>query len=331
MNEAHPAVQAQPAHCARCATPLEDGDIRCAVCALSSPRRAQALARAVAQVHRCTECGAAVAYVAEVQAPRCGFCRAVMRVETPTDPIEHTEWIASFATPPDQAAAALARWQKTLGFFKPSDLAERSKIDGLWPIWWAAWIVNAHALVSWSADSNAGTGRSAWAPHAGQNVLDFRNLVIAASRGLRHDECARLVPYYDLRSLHREPHGPQGAVMESFEAQRSAARRHVVDAILATATQRLQQGTIPGSRFRKVHATALLQSLETSRVVLPAYVLAYRYRGKLYRVVIHGQDVRCLFGDAPTSILKVLLVVFGVTFGLLLLLTLFLLIATSSK
>lgn len=298
--------------CARCATPLEEGDIRCAVCALAAPARGGGATRAIAQVHRCTACGAAIAYVAEVQAPRCGFCRAVMRVETPLDPIEHTEWIAAFGVTPEQAASMLSGWQKTLGFFKPSDLAQGSSIEGLWPIWWAAWIVNAHALVSWTADSDAGAWRSRWAPQAGQTVLEFQNLLISASRGLRHDECARLAASYDLRSLVKEPRGPTGALMEQFDAQRSAARKVVVDAIHATATHRLQQGYIPGSQFRKVRAVALLQSLKTTRVVLPAYVLAYSYGKKTYRVVVHGQDPRVVIGDAPTSWLKVMLVVLGV-------------------
>src|SRR5439155_1922324 len=91
LMQAQAEFRAEGQQCKRCATPLEDGDIRCAVCALATPDHGRAPTRAVARVLRCTECGAAVAYVAEVQAPRCGFCRAVMRVETPTDPIEHTE------------------------------------------------------------------------------------------------------------------------------------------------------------------------------------------------------------------------------------------------
>jgi hypothetical protein len=42
-------------------------------------------------------------------------------------------------------------------------------------------------------------------------------------------------------------------------------------------------------------------------------VLAYRYRGELYRVVISGQDAGRVCGAAPTSWAKIALLVLGVT------------------
>jgi hypothetical protein len=49
----------------------------------------------------------------------------------------------------------------------------------------------------------------------------------------------------------------------------------------------------------------VLSGLETSHYALPAYVLAYRYKKKLYRVVVHGQDTRCVLGEKPISWAKV--------------------------
>ena len=77
------------------------------------------------------------------------------------------------------------------------------------------------------------------------------------------------------------------AVVEGFEAQRSAARKIVMEGIESTAAHRLTQGIIPGKKFRKVHVSVLLARLETRRVALPAWVLAYSYRGKRYRAVVH--------------------------------------------
>ena len=91
--------------------------------------------------------------------------------------------------------------------------------------------------------------------------------------------------------------------------QRSAARKAIVEAIERTAAARVSAGHIPGSKFRKVKVAVLLRSLVTHRVALPAYVLAYHYRGKLFRAVVNGQDDRCAFGQAPLSWAKILLVV----------------------
>ena len=81
----------------------------------------------------------------------------------------------------------------------------------------------------------------------------------------------------------------------------------------------MERSRIPGRRFRNVHVAVVLSSLDTKRYALPAYVLAYRYRDKLYRVVVHGQDAGCVLGGAPVSVAKVVLVVGAVLLALLVL------------
>jgi hypothetical protein len=300
--------------CARCRGPIEHGDLRCAICGVAAPVAQDAPAQMSVQILRCTECGAAVSFSAEAQAPRCKFCGSVTRLEQPVDPVEQAEWILPFAVTPEQAQGAVRQWLSGLGFFRPSDLAATATVEGLQPIWWAGWMVNANAGVSWAADSNAGTWRSAWAPHSGQVALPFRNLLVSASRGLALGETSRIAPYIQLATAQpvsaapTAQLGPAGATLEQFDTQRSAARRMIVDAITATAAQSLQQGIIPGSTFRNVHIAVLLEALETRRVAVPSYVLAYRYRKALYRAVVHGQDARCVLGKAPYSIAKILLV-----------------------
>ncbi|HTN86786.1 MAG TPA: zinc ribbon domain-containing protein [Sorangium sp.] len=302
--------------CARCQGPLEPGDLRCAVCGLAAPLdRAPAPQRV--QVLRCTECGAAVSYSAEAQAPKCRFCGAVTRLEQPVDPVDQADWLLPFGVTPEQAGQALRQWMATLGFFRPSDLAHAATVEGLRPIWWAGWLVNVDALVSWTADSNAGARLSAWAPHAGQAQLPFRGLLVSASRGLSLEESRELAPSFRLDRMVPAAHraeqqlGPPDAVLEQFDAQRSAARKVLSERIAATAEDALKQGAIPGSTFRNVHVAVLLRALETRRVALPSYVLAYRYKGRSYRAVVHGQDAGRVTGAAPIAWGKVALVIAG--------------------
>jgi len=320
--------------CPRCATPLEAGDLRCAVCGVGAPiaHGAPRPDGAMAEILRCDGCGAALSYAAEVGAPRCGFCGSVMHLERPADPIEQAQWLLPFRMNVEHAQEALRAWMKTLGFFRPSDLAREATVQSLQGMQWAAWIVDATALVSWTADSDAGSGRSAWAPHSGQTPMQFTRLLIPATRGLSHEEAARLTPYYDLASACPvagvEGQQPAASLVERFEVQRSSARQQVVDGLTGEASSRVCAGECPGGKFRKVHVALLLSSMSTARVALPAYVLAYRYGGRLYRAVVHGQDTRCVFGDAPISIAQIFLVVLlGLaTLGLLALLAVALLL-----
>jgi len=295
--------------CTRCETALEDGDLRCAICALPVPAAARASdGKQAAQVLRCGDCGAAVAFSAEAQAPRCGFCGATMAIEQPVDPIEAAQLRLPFSVDRDTAEAALRGWLARRGWFAPKALSSEAVLESLTPLSWAAWLVNAEALVTWAADSDAGANRSAWAPHAGQISLGFRNIVVPASRGLRAAEARLLIPYYELghvvgveRAL---GDGEVVSTIESFDAQRSAARRYVQDAIEATAKVRVEP-QIPGRRYRNVHVACLLERQTTDRIVLPAWVLAYRYRGNPYRAIVHGQRSEVVFGKSPIDWTKV--------------------------
>ena len=94
------------------------------------------------------------------------------------------------------------------------------------------------------------------------------------------------------------------AVIESFDAQRSAARAAIQRGIEATARTRVER-YIPGTRFRNVHVACLLEAQTTRRVALPAWVLAYRYRGAPYRAIVHGQRPEIVFGSSPKDWVKI--------------------------
>ena len=406
--------------CTRCETALEDGDLRCAICALPVPDAARPADGAPrAQILRCGECGAAVGFAPEARAPRCGFCGATMAIEQPVDPVEAARLCLPFAVDRTAAEAALRGWLGTRGWFAPRALAGEAVLESLAPLSWAAWLVSAEARVAWAADSDAGAQRSAWAPHAGEASLAFRDIVVPASRGLRDVEARLLIPYYDLApmvpvdenelgmsgegtlrvdgdragagprdatrggvdgpalpgqsggaagqgprdatrggvdgpalsgqsggaagegprdatrggvngpALPGQSAGPAGAgprdatrggvnaaalplqrgrerplLIERFDAQRSAARRHVHAAIEAAARVRIEP-RIPGRRFRNVRVACLLERQTTERIALPAWILAYRYRGHPYRAIVHGQRAEVVFGRAPIDWSKV--------------------------
>lgn len=297
--------------CSRCESPIEDGDLRCSVCALPVPVAAAAVEKARVQILRCTECGAAIAFDANKQAPACGFCGAVMKVEQPVDPVEHATLRVPFSVDRGLATASLRSWLGKRGWFAPKTLRDEAVFESLKPLCWAAWIVNATAQVSWTADSDAGSHRSAWAPHSGTVGLDFGNIAIPASRGLTASECSMLVPYYELAKVVGVGDAVDGetpAQIESFDAQRSAARLQVARAIEAVAKARVEEH-IPGHRTRNVNVSCLLESQTTDRVALPAWILAYRYRGSPYRAIVHGQRPEVVFGTSPTDWAKVALVV----------------------
>ena len=298
--------------CWRCGCRLEGGDLRCPVCglALEAPRTpGEALEKVQARVVRCGTCGASLEYSAEVKAPRCAFCASVMQVEVMADPLEQAEAFVPFEVEAGAAREALGEFLGRGGFFRPGDLERASSLESLQPLWWPAWAFNGEARVSWAADSDADSGRSDWAPHAGQVELAFSDVVVSASRGLTQAECARLGPHYTLGRAEGAPRGPEEARVELFDVTRSGARARIGEAVEEQARERVTREQVPGRRKRNVHVAVALARLETRRYALPAWVLAYRYRGSLYRVVVHGQDVDVVLGKMPLSVVRVALAV----------------------
>ena len=266
----------------------------------------------LARILRCRECAAAVSYSAQAQAPHCGFCGAVMQVEQPEDPVESAQWLVPFAIDHQTAAGSVRAWLGSRGWFRPRDLSAAAAIDTMRPLHWSAWIFNADATVTWAADSDHDSGRSAWAPHSGSTAFQWRSILIPASRGLKASETERLAPAYALDRAVPVEQAPmlEGGALEAFDVQRSAARQRIADTIERMAVEDLQTSNhIPGRRFRNVHASVLLSGLMTGRYLLPAWVAAYRYRGSVYRTIVHGQDRSVVMGEAPISWSKVALAV----------------------
>jgi hypothetical protein len=300
-----PSVESQ---CQRCRSTLEAEDLRCPVCALPSPGDPRALAeRERARIIRCDNCGATLAYSVEARAPRCAYCASTMHLETQEDPIDQAERFVPFTVGPEQARQALAAFLGKGGFFRPADLSSRAALDSLRPLWWPAWELDAKVEVTWTADTDAGARRSDWAPHSGQTRLALDRLLVSASRGLTQAETTRLAPSYDTAQATSEPQGPPGAQVELFDVTRSGARRQILAAVEAMARKHIAQADLPGRRHRNLRSAVVLTGLDTRHFALPAYVLAYRYGRRLYRVVVHGQDEGCLLGEKPISWAKVVL------------------------
>ena len=206
--------------CERCETPIEAGDLRCSICGQSVPDDSEVREHVEVQILRCTGCGAAVAYDPEHQAPACGFCESVFQVETIEDPMEQSEGFIPFTIDQGEARGALRHWLGGLGWFRPTDLSSEARLEQLKPIWWVGWVFDAEALVSWTADSNAGSGRSAWAPHSGRTGMTFDNILASASRGLTNAEAMAVGPGCNLNSVRDQPEGAENAIIEQFDLQR---------------------------------------------------------------------------------------------------------------
>jgi len=297
--------------CERCESPIEQGDLRCAICGLCVSVEHEARDVLAIEVLRCDECGAVVEYDAEHRAPHCAFCDATMHLERIEDPVEQTELYLPFTVDGTEASRTVKRWLGSLGWFRPADLRSKARVEAVRPLLWVGWAFDAEATVSWTADSNAGAHRSAWAPHAGQVRLRFDDIVVSASRGLTDEEAGFLTPSYTLSSASPDVEPSQETTVEKFDVQRSQARGRIRSAIRGVAARIIENEHVPGSQTRHVKVEPLIRELVTRRYSFPAWVMAYRYEGKVYRAVVSGQDATVILGKAPWSFARIALAIVG--------------------
>ena len=298
--------------CLRCRSAVEPDDLRCAVCAASTPARQSSASGATLTVLRCDGCGAGITYDVNRKAPCCAFCGATVHLEQVVDPLEQAQLALPFGVSADAARGALDGFLRQGGFFRPGDLALAAGISAMQPMWWAAWVFDAEADVAFATDANAGGHRSKWAPYAGVTRMSFQRIAVSASRGLKDHESRQLVPGYDLASAGEvaamTSAAPAETALERFELQRSAARGRVSEAITSIARNDVARH-VPGTARRNTHVSLVLRELVTRRVLFPAWILTYSYRKKPYRVVVHGQQASIVTGERPISIARVVAVV----------------------
>lgn len=285
--------------CVRCHSVLEAGDLRCPVCSLPPPV-VESTRTVTSKVLRCKECHAALRYSEEFARTVCGFCGAALELEVSTDPMEHAEAWVPFSVSKAEAVASLKRWLSKRGFFAPGDLAEASRVDSMHPVAWAAWIVTGSANVTYGTDVQ-GYGRKATFGPATGSFSKQLNLIVPATQGLSLEEVDEL-GVYDVATAQADalPNVPG----EDFGVTRTSARARILEGVRTDAAgeiARLHKG-----RLRKTNVEVMLTGLFTRRLLLPVWVLAYRYRNEKFRVVIHGQRERTVIGKSPISPWRVL-------------------------
>ncbi len=297
-------------HCRRCESDISTDDLRCPICNLTTPASEVAdRPESVVDILRCSGCGAAMTYDVAKRAAACAFCGSVLEVEHPADPLEQAQTLLPFTVDSPIARRAFSTWLGSLGWFRPGDLRTDARLETIQALRWVGWVFDARAEVSWAADTDADTRRSDWAPHAGQVELEYDDVVVPATRGLTPEEVAVLLPSYDLAPVASATDLVDDATVEQFDVPRSTARARLVEAVERLALKRLEGRHLRGRRVRNLKAATVLRGLEARRFALPAWVLAYRYKDRLYRTVLSGQDATCLKGEAPYSAARIAVVV----------------------
>ncbi|MDX2037505.1 MAG: zinc ribbon domain-containing protein [Isosphaeraceae bacterium] len=321
--------------CPHCAAPLDGGARFCPNCGQSiatgvdSPETAQPPAKL--ERFRCKNCSADVVCAPESRTTACPFCAAPYVIETTelATGRREPEFVIGFQVTPEKAEKIYREWIDRRALFRPSNLRLSAEDHGLRGIYLPFWSFTTRARSRWSAmigeywyrtetytarDSN---GRSVvrtrqvreieWWPIQGEHH-DFHGFFpVSASKGLAQ-EISRWIEPFQLAALQRfSPKYLAGWLTEDYSIEQDEARS-ISNAEFRRREAEAVRAMLPGDTHRDIQVETELEELDSDLILLPIYLRAYRYKGKLYRTLINGQTGR-IEGEKPVSAERVVLFV----------------------
>jgi hypothetical protein len=281
--------------CDVCQALLDEEDLFCANCGTEAPNRSptgdEKRPQWTTHQFQCEGCGAAMSYDASAQTLRCPFCGSLGLSETSDGKTLAPQRVVGFQVSRGQAEQILEQWLGT-GFWRPSDLSRSAVIENMAAVYVPYWVFEATCLTFWNADSDrTPPGASGdWVPLHGEHRQRYAGLLVGASATLTPQETTAICPFDLQQAL--------PMARQSLEALEAAACAELV----------------PG-RCRNLKVNVRLEGLHSEPVLLPVWIMAYRYRDEVYRFLINGQTGKA-GGEAPFSWFK-LLCLLGVILGIL--------------
>ncbi len=293
--------------CAVCGALLDEEDLFCANCGTEAPHHPPAANVRGAATWRhnfeCRGCGASMSWDASAKALACPFCGSQQLEQQKDARALAPRRVAPFLLEREKTRAILRQWLGQ-GFWRPGDLAKTATIDDMRPVYVPYWVFEATTHTYWTADSSATPpgARGEWVPMTGEHRGRYTGVLIGASSALTPHETSAICPFNLDQSRPPDEVDLEHAIVEQFRVQRKYARPLARQGLEELERQACAQ-YVPG-RHRNLKVNVRLENLASEPVLVPVWIMAYRYQDKVYRFLINGQTGRA-WGEAPLSWAKV--------------------------
>lgn len=278
----------------------------------------------------CQNCGAHTQINLETPTITCAFCGS----KNVNPDAQKTRLIEPAGVLPFRISktAATERFQSWVGnnWFAPSDLKAGAMLDHLHGIYIPYWTFDAQAYSNWQGEAGfhyyvtvedqdqngkpitRQEQRTRWEFRTGSHSNFYDDLLIMASRQLsKQESTVNEVSHYDMTGV--VDYDPR--FLLGWEAE-------VYSIDLAESAQKAQQEInqreedacshlLGGDTQRGLQVDTQLSNPTFKHLLLPLWICAYTYNGKLYRFMVNGQTGQ-VAGQRPLSYWKIALLTAGV-------------------
>lgn len=282
------------------------------------------------RVTACDSCGARVTFDGKDTAERCVFCGSpnVLAQDANRNAIR-PESLVPLDVGRDEVRANFQGWLKSL-WFRPNALkkAQTSQAVGIYVPFWT---FDAQVHSDWSADSGTyyyvtvpyttmvngkpvtrtrQERRTRWSPAWGSRDDVYDDHAVHASLGQPGDLVRQLGDFALAGLVPYQPEYLAGWRAEEYSVDLEAGWGIARDEIVASQDVRCG-GDVPGDTYRNLSVRNRIRDVRWKHVLLPIWSLQYRFRGKVYTVLVHGQSGKVV-GKAPYSWAKISLLVLSI-------------------
>ncbi|MBI5494511.1 MAG: hypothetical protein HY904_05745 [Deltaproteobacteria bacterium] len=286
-----------------------------------STRRRTATAAPVTHEVKCTSCGATVAFSGTLTSTECAYCGTPIQREAAHEAQDRlpVDGVCPFAVEKDTAQRRLQDWVGSR-WFAPGDFKQRGVHEHFQGVYMPYFTFDAMTHSRYRGErgdayyETEGEGQNKrqvrkvrWTPRAGALRRFFDDVCIPALRSLPRTllqslepwPLTKLIPFTDQALAGKQAHTYELELSEGF----AAARERMDDEIRSDV-----RGDIGGDEQRIHDVTTQFSALTYKHVLLPIWILAYRYREKTYRVVVNAMTGE-VQGERPWSAVKIALAV----------------------
>ncbi|QDT65755.1 hypothetical protein [Calycomorphotria hydatis] len=274
----------------------------------------------------CDSCGGDVVFSGTLTSQECPYCASPIQIDR-AHQVEHripVDGVLPFQITKKEAGDNLKKWVKSL-WFAPTKFQRRgiqATFNGVYLPYWTFDSLTYTRYVGQRGDNytvTVGSGknrrtetRTRWSHASGKFQRFFDDVLVVAFRGIKRDLVRKLEPW-PLKKM--APYNQQmlaGILARTYDIELKdgfrTGRERIEEALRADVRRR-----IGGDKQRIQDINTKYAKMTYKHLLLPVWLLAYRYQGKPYQVLINAATGE-VQGERPWSVWKIVLTVLGVLF-----------------
>lgn len=273
---------------------------------------------------RCRSCGADVVFIGTLTSTTCPYCASPIQrehVHTATFRVP-VDAVLPFLVDHSQARQDLAKWVKSL-WFAPNQFQQdgvQGNFEGVYLPYWTFDSLTysryaGYRGVNYTTTTGVGKNRrtvtrTRWYPVSGQFQRFFDDVLVVATEGLPESYIQNLEPWPLAKCIPFTQQVLAGHFARTYDVELDEGFVQAKERI-DTAIQQDVRRRIGGDKQRVSSIDSRYDAITYKHVLLPVWMLVYRYQDKPYRVFVNAATGE-VQGERPWSWIKITLAVVGV-------------------